>query len=455
MNEPPHPPAWLDILAAAGPPRRAPLRRRVLVLGAGAAGLTAARLLHHLGFDVTVLEARDRIGGRVWPRRWQQATVECGAAWIQGDRSNPLLALADRLGLPTRREHTGAIALRDAADHPLSSDRLRATSRLHRRIDRMLLDRGRSIAPDHDIPISEALPPILHDLDLDPDDPLLRWWLAWWIECEEAADAHRISLRAYAAETDTFGQGVHYLPGGFGPLLDALAADLDIRLHQPAHAIAARPDGVTAETPTDTLHADYAIITAPLGVLRHGAINFDPPLPDAKRAAIEQLEMGTANKIIARFPRPFWPDQPRFFASAAAWADDGILVWQPAPQADQPILIGWLHGHAAQQLEQMSHDQLEATALRSIARTFGTTPPHPDALFATAWQADPHAHGAYSFTPAGVDIHQRNALAAPAHDRLLFAGEATVIGEVATVHGALLSGLREANRLARDHNLSL
>ena len=187
--------------------------------------------------------------------------------------------------------------------------------------------------------------------------------------------------------------------------------------------------------------ADRVIVTVPLGVLKAQTIAFDPPLPERKRRAIERLGFGLLNKVVLSFEEPFWPESPDMIG----------LVGQEQPVADlvngltfagAPLLVGLRGGAAARSREALSDQDAIGEVLAAMDAA-----PEPTGALVTRWAADPYARGSYSFLAVGSSPADLRALAEPVGERLLFAGEATHEDFFATVHGAYMSGIREAERI--------
>lgn len=427
----------------------------VLVIGAGAAGLAAAAELAAHGKRVIVLEARDRLGGRILTRhpRGESPPIELGAEFVHG-RLEETFAWLERGGLRCVETEGSQWTLRGGALVAARGrfDALRAAlARLPRPVDDISVDAFL------DGPARGALP------------AELREFARGLVEGFDAADSTIASAWELLDEwgADGIGNSPAFRPiGGYGALVDVLARRLDpervtLRLDTPAHAVHWRRGEVTAEaaqggTPC-TVSAPQAVVTLPLGVLKlavddAGAVRFQPPL-DAKRAALERIAVGPAIKLVLRFRDAFWEtlEAGRFRDAAFFHGPDGAFrtFWTTLPERST-WLNAWAGGPAAARLARLDRDGLTHAALDSLKALFGARA-QPHALLEDAWmhdwQADPYAAGAYSYVATGGQT-ARAALATPLENTLFFAGEATEHEtEAATVDGALRSG-RRAARLA-------
>jgi monoamine oxidase len=223
-------------------------------------------------------------------------------------------------------------------------------------------------------------------------------------------------------------------------LADHLARNLTIRLGAVVTRITHGGPGVRVETAQQVFDADRVIVTVPLGVLKAGAIVFDPPLPEAKRRAIDRLGFGLLDKVVLTFDEPFWPQGHDMLGIAGRNPPVSDLV-DGSRFTDVPLLVG-LRGGANALVRERDPDDLTVGQVLTALRA-----PEPVGVLVTRWAADPFARGSYSFLAVGAGPDDQEALAAPVGDRLAFAGEATHSEFFATVHGAYLSGLREADRI--------
>lgn len=419
----------------------------VLVAGAGMAGLSAARRLHDQGYRVIVLEGRDRIGGRVWTdRSWPGAALDMGASWVHGTRNNPVMDLVRAFKLPTLPTDYDSLQIYAADGAPLSDQQAEAVDQrlaaLLERVERLPADQARSMSLAAGL--AQALGP---DRLAPAAQRELDYAVNTQIEHEYAADSAELSLLQLRVG-EAFAGGDVLFPAGYDQVAAGLTQGLDIRLAHVVTSVAYAAEGVQVQTSQGDFQARYAVITLPLGVLKRGAVRFDPALPSRKAAAIRNLGMGVLNKVYLRFPRAFWPDRSDLIGYIAERKGEWAEWLNIYAYTGAPILLGFNAGVYGQQIEQFADDAVTAAALRVLRTIYGAAAPDPEAALITRWGADPFAGGAYSFLAAGADLADYDALAAPVAGRLFFAGEATHRDYSATVHGALLSGERAAREIA-------
>lgn len=403
----------------------------VVIVGAGFAGLAAARRLTDSGVRVTVLEARDRIGGRTRTDTSLGVPIDLGASWIHGTEDNPLTALADEIGATTVEtdfEDFVLVDQRGIVDEDLAA----AVSADWPRISDALEVRSENAGDDETL--ADGLAGIAN-----LDDPVVAWIVASQTAGEYAADPDQLSLRWFGSESEMDGPDV-LLPGGYTQLSRHLAQGLTVQLGTVVTRISHGGPQVRVETTRGAVSADRVIVTVPLGVLKAQTVTFEPPLPQEKADAIERLGFGLLNKVVVAFDRPFWPEDRPMIG----------LVGPHQPLTDlvngllftgEPLLIGLRGGAAAWSRESLSDKETVAQVVAALDA------PEPTRALVTRWAADPYARGSYSFIAVGSSPDDMRILGEPVNDRLLFAGEATNPEFFGTVHGAYLSGTREADRL--------
>ena len=422
------------------------------MVGAGVAGLAAARDLKGRGFEVIVIEGGDHVGGRVRTVDLSGQPVDLGAQWIEGAHRNPIFEICRNNKIRTVQTDYNSDTVYDSDGRQIDS---KTEDRLYSRALKMIRDtrqinRDRVSHGQDDITLAQALEPGLSAIQSPRIRRFIRWAMAWEIESDEGDDLKYLSLRNYWDEQKNghpLGGATLSLPGGYGQIPQILAKDLDIRLNQIVRSIEYNNTGVMVRTENGQFQGDYAVVTLPLGVLKAGTVGFTPALPKAKLDAIQHLNMGSANKLILRFPKIFWPDTE--FLGYTSDNPGQFVEWTNlAKSASAPILSIWSHGDYSRQFEKLTDSECVAQAMEVVRRMFGNTVADPVAFRITRWTSDPLARGVDSATGAGSSPADFDALAEPVGGRLFFAGEATLNDNHSTVHGAYISGLRESARIA-------
>jgi len=447
----------------------------VAILGAGVAGLAAARVLDKHGLQVVVLEARERLGGRICTHRepHQCGPIELGAEFIHGDAPETH-ALLEEAGLcsvdigGTRFEVRG--------------NRLRPLHDFWMRLHRVLRHLDPAMQPDQSV---------RQFLDARPGgrrEGHNRHLTEQFVEGFLAADARRASARSMAGDNDPSAderaQRMGRVVGGYDRLVAALGSPVErlvrrsvavtrVRWSATGVAIDSR---VVVRTPRGnsyslgrarpTLRARRAIVALPLGVLQApatdtGGVEFVPAL-DQKADALERMAMGSVVRIVLRFGTRFWTaDAIARRAGVSSLealtfvqsSDEDFPVWWTQYPVRTPVVVGWRGGPRADALDRLSDDDLTDRAVQSLARAFAVPAPRLRRQLRQSWihrwDSDPFARGAYSYQLVdGGDAPF--ALSRPLGGSLYFAGEATAPdGRLGTVDGAIASGRRAANQIMR------
>ena len=417
----------------------------VVVVGAGVAGLAAARELARAGVHARVLEARDRIGGRILTKRLPDLPVpiELGAEFVHG--SAPEIwdvirsAGLETLEVPERHDlvRDGGLTPAPPLEPPLAA----------------LIDRAESVASDR------SVAEVLRTLTCTPDEAAL---LRGYVEGFHAIDAERGSAMVFARVEQGQGSGAtaaSRLPGGYDGIVRHLAAEVvGIQLDCPVERIRWSPGAVTLDAGGKALTSvRAAVVTVPAAVLAAASgPRFDPPLPDAKIEALGLIAAGQAVRVILQFRRRWWEKAPGAGRSADPVSfihlpGAPIPVWWTQAPADTPRLVGWAGGPAAVRLSGLRAAEVFETALATLAAAFAFDRDDLRTQLVDAWthdwSADPWALATYSYPVVG-GAEAPGELARPVEETLFFAGEATHAGgEHASVHGAIATGFRAAREV--------
>ena len=458
----------------------------VIVIGAGAAGLVAARELTRSGREVVVLEARDRVGGRVFTHREQSSPVpiELGAEFVHG-RPPELWKIATAANLE----------LYEVSERHwyFEKGKVSKSGEFWRTIDRLtssmkVADRDRSLKE------------FLDTLPDDEDTRRAKSMLVRYVEGFHAANIERVGIRGLvldneaAAEID--GDNAFRLIDGYDSLIQALRAEAESRgAHFHLNTIVKEIRWAATEIELSCAQgaapiefvASQVIITLPISLLKQSdsevaAIRFTPELPTDKRAAIEALPMGNVLKINLLFRDRFWERVKRWdenanqvdFRDAAFFhcPSSPLPTWWTQLPIRAPLLVGWTGGpnadrllnqeagggnqkasgrlQVAGQTNQENNSELVDQAIESLATIFNLSRREIEAQLKASyvhnWRDDPFTRGAYAYLPVN-GLNDQRILKQPVDRKLFFAGEATSIGHIGTVHGAIQSGQRAAREI--------
>ena len=447
--------------------------RSVIIIGAGAAGLAAARDLSRAGYEVVVIEARDRIGGRVFTLTEPSPSVpiELGAEFMHG-RSPALWQIAKAANLKIYEVNE--------RHWYFDNGKISRSNEFWKHIER-LMDRMKSGEAD------QSVSEFLKELPNDDDTLRVKAMMSRYVEGFHAADIDRLGTRGLIAANEAAeaidGDSAFRFERGYDSVMQALRGEAEsygamfqlntvveeIRwgtnmatlVCQPAHG---------SNTATRIEYSAAAIIIAvPLGILQanpnEGGIRFIPDLPTARRVAVQQLVMGNVLKINLTFRERFWEEaklwdekgEPVSFHDAGFFhcPDAPLPTWWTQLPLRAPLLVGWAGGPRADRIRTASDDPqfMVDQAIASLARIFNVSTNEIGSQLVEAyfhdWTNDPFTLGAYSYLQVN-GLAAQQTLSQPIDNKLFFAGEATSVGHIGTVHGAIQSGQRAADEILRQ-----
>lgn len=441
------------------------VRGNVVIVGAGLAGLVAARQLVFLGFKVVVLEGRARPGGRVRTKKVKgdgtEAAADLGGSVLTGINGNPLGVLARQLGLPLHKVRDICPLYLPDGEAVNSETDSKVEISFNKLLDRVCKLRHSMIEEVKAVDVSlgtalEAFRRVYNVAEDSQERMLLDWHLAN-LEYANATLMSNLSM-AYWDQDDPYEMGGDhcFIPGGNETFVRALAEDLPIFYERTVESIRYGSDGVLVYASGQEFRGDMALCTAPLGVLKKGSIEFVPELPQRKRDAIQRLGFGLLNKVAILFPYNFWGGDIDTFGHLTedpSMRGEFFLFYSYSSVSGGALLVALVAGEAAIKFELMSPVESVRRVLdilRGIFNPKGIVVPDPIQALCTRWGKDNYTYGSYSYVAIGSSGDDYDILAESVGDgRVFFAGEATNKQYPATMHGAFLSGMREAANMLR------
>ena len=422
---------------------------KILIIGAGIAGLAAARILIADNYDVLILEARDRIGGRTWTQNFYGVPFDIGAFIFHGTQNNPIMDLAHQFKV--RYKSLDNPSYLANSQRPYSADQLDFFEELFNSLLKEASDYAMQ-APT-DISLAKAIEQIRHKKKYSAMPAEIFDWQASFLPLWSGADTDQLSARNWNRDETPLEGGNHLVVDGYRPIVESLARGLQIKLNTIITKIDYSDEGVKVYSDNAQFHADKIIVTVPLGILKKQSITFNPPLPKDKSKSIQLLAMGVLDKIILKFTNQFWQSDIPSFTFLESHDTPYSRFINGSYFFNQPVFITGAGGHYASDFENLDLTRVQQLVMDNLRKCFGNAIPDPSAALRTRWQQDIFSHGSYSYIPIGGSGEDYDALAQPVADKIFFAGEATHRQHPGTVHGAYLSGLREAERITGNNRV--
>lgn len=422
---------------------------RVIVIGAGYSGITAANALRTNGIDVVVLEGGSSIGGRTRTVSMGGSNVETGGAWIHTPTGNPLSELADFLS-QQRRDFSlskiiSSLQLIDQDGRRIEAHERDQIMLLVDMIEEELMEAIESY------PFSQSIAELLEEKLRAIDNSQWREWarfvLRTGFEADLACSAEDISVANYVHGASYEGED-DCIVAGYSAMLHQLANSLNIHFNSIVSDITQTAEGVVVHCANGHIETgSHVVISVPLGVLKSGMINFTPELSERKSASIERLGFGAFEKLILQFKHNFWSARHGESRGFMLHKQKIFKYWiDVSANTENPILAAHITGPSAQDFSKLDNAAAIDMAILALSNAFGENIVDPVGFYRTEWLKSSLTVGAYTHLPPSISIQEIQNLCEP-EGRLLFAGEATSMDRFGYVDGAYASGLREARRL--------
>ena len=416
-----------------------PNGKTVIVIGAGISGLAAAKKLKDKGFNVIVLEAQEKIGGRIRTDRSLGIAFDEGASWIHGPKGNPITNLASQADANTYLTDDDSLKVFDNNGTAYSDAFLDAQYTQFENA----LNAVRSIGTQ-----SQSFLEVFNSLyPTQENNRLWKYMLSAYLEFDTGGDISTLSSKYFDDDEAFSGKDV-IVTNGYDKIANLLGQGLDIRLNSRVTEVNYTSIKSLVNVNGDSVEADYVIVSVPLGVLKNNSVSFTPTLPIDKQGAIENTKMGNVNKFLFSWNTPFWETDVQYIGYTPDTKGKfnyfmNMLKFLPTTNS----LMTFAFGDYATVTESLSDGEIISEVMAQLKTIYGNSIPNPTNMLRTKWGQNINTFGAYSFAPNGTTSTDFDTMAKEISNKLFFAGEHTIRDYRGTVHGAYLSGIREADKI--------
>jgi monoamine oxidase len=425
-------------------------KSNIIIIGAGVAGLTAAKLLHEDGFDVMILEAKNRVGGRTHTIDLGGTKADAGASWIHYKNGNPITYIAQEYGFEIIEDVLKSFQIWDSQKgQKMGLKRFLYLSQADK-IKELGIEKFQD-NPNIGQTAADFFNHYAEDKKWNPQkERILRFLYKTLLEVDYAARIEDISfcdeyfLNYFEEENQMDG----FLLGGYSQLVNLLSEGLDIQLSTVVERIDYTDSVVSIFTNQGQFECEKIVVTVPLGVLKTNAIVFNPPLPERKQKAIQSIGYGNLEKVIFTFDKSFsLKEKVLFYIGENENGLEFPLIYNASEISDFPTLIIFYAANFAKEMQEKTATEIANAAQKVLEKTLDIPNLKPRNIHVTKWSKDPYFLGSYSYSKTDSTESEMNTLTEPLENKVYFSGEATSPEGQGYVHGALLSGVREAKRL--------
>lgn len=410
--------------------------KKILIVGAGMAGLSAASYLKKRGIETVILEAQAKIGGRIQTDRSLDVPFDKGASWIHGPQGNPISNLLEKSGAKTFLTNDELVGVFDVNGAEYSDKILQKAEQQYNKILRTF--KGNTNQSFEEV-FYKTYPEYT-------DNRLWTYMLSAFLEFDTGADLQELSSLDFYDDEAFEGDDL-IITNGFDHLTNYLAKDLAIEVNSPVTAIDYSKESIFIQSNQKNYTADFVILTVPLGVLKQNNISFSPSLPPQTTQAIQKLKMGTVNKFLCLWEEAFWDTKLQYIGYTSK--TKGKFNYFLNTKKFMPVngLMSFAFGNSSKETERQSDAEIISEIMVNLSTIYGSNIPNPSQFLRTKWNSNPYAYGAYSFASHGTRSADFEIFEKPIEDKLFFAGEHTSRAYRGTVHGAYLSGIRAAKAI--------
>ncbi|CAN1575309.1 COG3380 Predicted NAD/FAD-dependent oxidoreductase [Spirosomataceae bacterium] len=415
-----------------------PNGKTVVVIGGGISGLAAAKKLKENGFTVIVLEAQEKVGGRIRTDRSLGVAFDEGASWIHGPRGNPITSLATQARANTFLTSDDSVEVFNTNGIAYSDTVLtKAESQFE-----SALNAVRSAGTQ-----TKSFQTVFNSLyPTQANDKLWKYMLSAYLEFSTGGDISKLSSKFFDDDEEFNGDDV-IITNGYDKVTDFMAQGLEIRLSTRVTGINYANTKVVITANGSNIQADFVVVSVPLGVLKNNVIAFTPSLPANKIDAISNTNIGNVNKFLLTWKKPFWDPDLQYIGYTPDTKGKFNYFLNIKKFTTSNGLMTFALGDYATVTENMSDSQIINEIMLHLKGIYGNNIPSPSNFLRTKWGQNINSFGAYSYPTNGSTSADFDTLANQVNNKIFFAGEHTEREYRGTVHGAYLSGIREADKI--------
>jgi polyamine oxidase len=419
---------------------------KIIIIGAGIAGAAAARKLVDTGFDVTILEARNRIGGRIHTNNDLGCNIELGANWIHDSKNpkNPLKPIADLLKIENQETRYTDLKLYDRNGDKISKLRLgifynHLENEISRKVEQLNFSQT-------DVSIQKIIDQIISENNYSQRELDMISFVSKTFSTSVGADLDEASSRYNLNNSSGKRSEDYFILGGYRRIVDDLLTEIDIKLETVVREIRHDATNVKVVTDKQIFEADYVIVTVPISILQKKQIQFSPELPEWKVNSFSKMQMGLFNKVVMEFTEKFWDGNSDFQCYNTDQANSSGISVNYHHYNQKNILIALPVGKAGLWVEENDFETIKKEYQGILHKAHKGKEIEFKNIMKTSWNSDDFSQGSYSHIPVGTTENDFKTFEREV-GRIHFAGEATNGEQHATVHGAYNSGIREALKI--------
>lgn len=415
-------------------------RDKIVIIGAGLAGISAAKLLQANNYDVLILESTNYIGGRTRTDHSLDIPFDTGASWIHGINGNPIKKLANNYDIQLSLTNDESL-IAYIGSNVIPEDRYYKVEDDFYNILKTISSDSKSGEDFYSL-ISRKYPNKIKD-------PLFKFFLSTYLAFD-TGPLNNLSGELYD-EGEVFSGPEKMISGGYDQIAKKISKNFKIKLNQHVKSIDYQQDKIKVETDLTSYVCNKVVITVPLGVLKNNIISFSPNLPSYKRESIENVGMNYVNKYIAVWEKPFWDDKQYLVFARDIPDIFNYFVNLNKQYSKSNALMSFAYGAQAQRLESLSDNQVIEELMLPLKTAFGDEIKYPVKFNKTSWVNNKNSFGSYSYISKDSTLEDFDNLEKPIGNKIFFAGEHTDKKYFSTAHGAYLSGIKAAKRIINNY----